>query len=302
MNEFLHSFMISTWHYKHQIFEVPGLLTALLITYDDQPKDEYEVYPATTWEAFLQRMSKVKPDWAYFDREDMERLALEPHRSMGGWEGRTVYFIRGGGHPEFWKPERVPEDGRLLLTASARLQGPMITAEADAIAESLPRGREHYREYEDFVRKVINYLFPGQLGEAKAQVRTEAGNEGTEIRDLLAHNIAQAGFFADLKSKYSCSEILFDAKNTDELTRDDLRQIYCYLKPAIGLWGFLVCRSSQPEVIHSYNRTLFKNFAQTRGLQVLTDDDLRAMIAMRTRERDPSDHLQQLFSSFIRGV
>jgi len=93
------------------------------------------------------------------------------------------------------------------------------------------------------VRVIFNFLFRGELGEGRPQTRTEPETEGVEIRDLLFSNIAETGFWKDLKDKYSASEIVVDAKNTDESTRDDLRQLYCYLKPALGFWGFIVCRS-----------------------------------------------------------
>lgn len=298
----MHRYLISTWFYKHQIYEVPGLCTALLINYDNQEHDEFEVFSDTEWESFLERMSRVKPDWVPFKREIMEGLAKQPHKVMGGWEGRTIYFIKGGSKPEFWTTERAEIDTITLLTASAEFQGTLLYEQAGRIDELVPVGREHYREYEDFVRVTINYLFIGHLGEAKPQVRTEPGNESTEIRDLICQNRANKDFWKDLKEKYSCSEILIDAKNKTKVSREDLRQVYCYLKPAIGLWGFIVCRSKPPEVIQAYNRTLFKNFVQKRGVLILSDNDLRRMIEIRMHGRDPSDYLHDRMSEFIRSI
>jgi len=302
INEFLHSYLVSTWFYKQEIYEVPDLCTALLITYDDQVEDQFEVHSPVTWECFLERMSKVKPDWADFWIENMQGLAQQPHKRMGGWEGRTIYIIRGGSNPEYWPARRAGEDMHGLLSAAAQIHGPLIDAEAQLIDELIPPGKKHYRMYEHFVKVAINYLFVEHLGEAKPQVRTEPGNEGTEIRDLVCQNRSESGFWKDLKDKYSCSEILFDAKNKQQITRNDLRQVYCYLKPAIGLWGFIVCRSQQPDRIHAYNRTLFKNFTQTRGVLILTDDDLRKMIKIRMHGRDPSDYLRDRMSEFVRSV
>ena len=292
VNELLHAYLISTWYYKHEVYEVPDLLTALLVTYDDQQDDEFKVHSRASWQGFLKRMSKVKPDWAGFSIDNMKGLAEKPHMVMGGWEGRTIYMIRGGNHPEHWTVEQAEVDVRALLSAGIRMQGEMIEYEVQNIKKLIPTGRDHYRKYEHSVRVTMNYLFSGHLGEAKPQSRTEPGNEGNEIRDLVCQNRAQTGFWKDLKDKYFCSEILFEAKNETELTRGDLRQIYCYLKPALGLWGFIVCREEQPDKIHAYNRTLFKNFTQTRGVLILTDDDLRKMAGIRLRGRDPSDYIR----------
>ncbi len=306
VNEALHRTLWSTWFYKHEVYEVPGLVTALLITYDDQHSDEFEVNSQVTWEHFLRRMGRVKPDWAHFSLENMRGLAQQPHKTMLGWEGRTIYFIKGGSNPEYWTAEKAREDVLILLAGSSQLHGEVIWSEVKSVTESIPVGgklsRKYARKYEDFVRVVINFLFIGSLGEAVAQQRTEPGNEGCEIRDLLCQNRAQAGFWRDLKDKYSCSEILFEAKNTESLTRGNLRQTYCYLKPALGLWGFVVCRAEQPGKIHAYNRTLFHNFAQARGVLILTDDDLKNMVIMKLRGLDPSDYLRDRMSDFVRSI
>lgn len=302
LNEFFHSFLTSTWNFKFEVYEIPDLLTAVLVTYDDQEDDEFEIDTSISYEDFLQRMSVVKSDWIHFHKENFEAMAEQPHRTMGGWEGRTLYFVRGGSNPEFWTEEKAIEDGQVLLVSNIQMLGSMLFEEAKSIDQLIPRGRDHFKSYEHFVRVCLNYLFSGDLGEAKSQVRTEPGNEGLEIRDLIAQNIAETGFFSDLKTKYSVSEVLFDAKNKDEITRDDLRQVYCYLKPAIGLWGFIVCRSEPSKTIKSYNRTLFQNFSQSRGVLIITDDDIKKMIRMKIRSRDPSDHLSKIMSTFLRGV
>ncbi len=95
---------------------------------------------------------------------------------------------------------------------------------------------------------------------------------------------------------------MVDAKNTDELTRDDLRQLYCYLKPALGFWGFIVCRSPQPERLHAFNRTLHKNFCQARGILILNDDDLRRMVELANRGQRPSAYLRDQMSEFVRSI
>ena len=44
VNKILHDVLWSTWFYKHEIIEVPDLVTALLITYDGQEDDEYDAF------------------------------------------------------------------------------------------------------------------------------------------------------------------------------------------------------------------------------------------------------------------
>jgi hypothetical protein len=273
VNELLHSYLVSTWCYRHEILDISGIATALLITYDDIKDDAYETYPEVDWAFFISRMSQVKPDWAFFSSDVMLEFLDHPDKTIMGWEGRTIYFIKGGKFPEFWSTETAHIDGMALLAGGAKMHGPLVLHEIESVSKDIPAGPEHCRDYEDFNRRVINFLFIEHLGECKLQQGTEPGNEGLEIRDLICSNKSEKGFWADIKRKYSCSETLFEAKNKEVLDRDDLRQTYCYPKPAPGLWGFVICRAGQPDKIHAYNRTLFKNFSQERGVLILSDKD-----------------------------
>lgn len=302
VGEILHDVLWSTWFYKFEIIEVPGLVTALLVTYDNQKDDEYIVVSDMSREEFLQRMSRVKPDWAYFSLENLQGLAALPHKTIGGWEGRTIYFIKGGSNPEYWSTEKARIDTVMLISNSYQMQGPIMQHEIQNLAKSIPVGQEHCHNFEDFIKVAVNFLFIEHLGEAKLQARTEPGNEGVEIRDIICQNRAETGFWKDLKNKYSCSEVIFEAKNTIELTRDNLRQIYCYLKPALGFWGFIVCRAEQPPKVHAYNRTLFQNFSQQRGVLILSDVDLRKMVEIKMNKHDPSDYLRDKMSEFVRSI
>lgn len=223
---------------------------------------------------------------------------------MGGWEGRTIYFMKACGHPEQWTQEKARTDITALLQSGAASWGQIIASRLDTLDESVRPGGEDHAAYEHVVRVTWNYLFYGQLSEGDPQSRSEPANEGVEIRDLMFHNRADKGFWNDLKQRYSCLEILLEVKNTSSVTREHLRQIYCYLKPAIGLWAFLVARSDDPipDVVQACNRTLLKNFTQSRGLMILTDRDLRKMVTMKLRRVDPTDHLRSRFSEFLRSI
>jgi len=88
----------STFSFKQEIIEVPGLLTALLITYNGVRDDARETRDMT-WDEFLDRMSLVKPDWKQFDRNLIEQLATMPHRGMGG----EVAILSNGLQPKHQK-------------------------------------------------------------------------------------------------------------------------------------------------------------------------------------------------------
>ena len=118
----------------------------------------------------------------------------------------------------------------------------------------------------------------------------------------MCTNQADSGFWKDVKDKYLCTEVLFEAKNKDDLGHDDLRQTYCYLKRATGLLGILVTRNDPSATIVAYNRTLFQNFEQSRAVLILSDRDLLQMVEMKLRGHNPADRLREQLSSFMRSV
>ena len=58
----------------------------------------------------------------------------------------------------------------------------------------------------------------------------------------------------------------------------------------------------QPKKIHDYNRTLYKNFSQRRGVLILSDIDLQRMVKIKINNHDPSDYLRDKMSEFIRSI
>ena len=136
---------------------------------------------------------------------------------MMGYEGRTIYFIKSGKNPEQWTIAQANNDATKLVTGSLSVWGTLIQFEAEHLRDRIPTRHANFRQFEDQVRIIFNFLFRGDLGEGKAQSRTESENEGIEIRDIVFANNADLGFWKDLKDKYSATEIVVDAKNTEAL-------------------------------------------------------------------------------------
>ena len=91
INESLHR-LYSTKYYKIEIYEVPDLLTSILITYDDQDDDEFILFNESTLDDFNTRLQQIKPDISFYE-ETMISLAEKPEKTIGGWENRTIYII-----------------------------------------------------------------------------------------------------------------------------------------------------------------------------------------------------------------
>jgi len=135
VNELLHDWFGMSF-FKQEIIEVPGLLDGVLITYDGVRDDAREQLGRMSWQKFLARMSVIKPDWKYFDRKIMKRFMEEP-RCMGGWEGRTIYFLRGARYREQWTSTVAEEDVVPLMTGILSRWGQLIQMELEHMRETI---------------------------------------------------------------------------------------------------------------------------------------------------------------------
>lgn len=303
VNEHLHQAMSATTSFRHEIFEVPNLVTGHFVTYDGIDSDEFIVHSPVDWPRFRTRLMQAHQAWHDLTEETVRKFRDKPEKSMTGCENRTIYSFRGGSNPNYWT-EKYALEFCQVTTIGVVLWGPMLKQEWQNITTTVLVGKDGgadgAKAYERMVRIVIRFLFSPALSDGIAHSRTE--DDGVEVRDLICHNASTTGFWKDLKDKYQCTEVIFEVKNKDTVTRDDLRQAYCYLKPALGLWGFLVTRARQGDSVAAYNRMLFKNFAQERGVLIICEDDIRKMIDIKLRGQDPGEYLAKLKSDFARSV
>lgn len=56
----------------------------------------------------------------------MEEFLQHPEKVMGGWEGRTMYIIKGESHADQWAPEKAKTDAAVLLMSATLGLGDMI--------------------------------------------------------------------------------------------------------------------------------------------------------------------------------
>jgi len=225
-NEILHSNLSVTFDYRHEILEVPGLVTALFITYAGRRGDEYEIKTPVSFDEFKARLMEVKYEWHDLEEATIRGLAAKPEKSISGWENQTIYIVRGGSFPPSWTTALAEQWLSLILSGSALFWGPMIEQEWKYLDENIAAGQPGAAAFEHQVRVTMNFLFGNQqLLDGSHHSRTE--DDGLEIRDIIYRNVATDGFWRDLRDKYGCSEIIFEVKNKQTINRDDLRQLYC---------------------------------------------------------------------------
>ena len=97
--------------------------------------------------------------------------------------------------------------------------------------QKLPLGHPGASDFEELVGKIIQLCFFRSLSNVQPKCRTV---EGAIIRDWVASNRAQAGFWNMIQNKYGATQIIWECKNYDTLKSDDFRH---YVAPAQNIFS-----------------------------------------------------------------
>jgi hypothetical protein len=159
-------------------------------------------------------------------------------------------------------------------------------AEVNDALKVLPIGRAGAAEFEDLVGRVLELCFFRVLFNIESQVRS---GSGTVIRDWMASNRGESGFWQLVRHQYQAMQILFECKNYEELHADDFHQASYYMT---GQAGKLVVIFFRGDVRNHYYEHV-KRCTSGGGLVLLLNDrDLRVFVRQAMNGRVKDTHLQ----------
>lgn len=141
-------------------------------------------------------------------------------------------------------------------------------------------GQEDATRYHQLVAQILNRMFSPYLSGMKIEREV---NDGRKRIDLCFDNVADVGFFNDLKVAYQikCPVIFVECKNyTSDPSNPELDQLQGRFGKQRGEFGCLVCRtlSDRPTMILRCRDIVHSG----RGwVLVLTDSDLKSLWNLR---------------------
>ncbi|MPV64348.1 restriction endonuclease [Burkholderia sp. BE17] len=203
------------------------------------------------------------------------------------------------------RPE-IEQDFRLLLDAQAVFRrgleqpAPLDPRAQELIErlESLPPGREVFREYEDLCVEILNYAFIPQLSVPSVQSRSE---DGLDIRDAVFPINSDHAFWQEIKRICSTRFMVAEFKNHSESVRQrevESLQQYLYSK-AMRTFGVL-CSRNQPSESALLARR--RAWVETDKLiLLLSDEELKDLVRAKSYGEKLTDVLDaQLQEFFLR--
>jgi hypothetical protein len=108
----------------------------------------------------------------------------------------------------------------------------------------LPEGEEGATAFEDWCLEVIRVIFAGSLRNIEPRPNGSAPNR----RDIVARNPCETGFWKRVREDYEVRQVVFEVKNYDSVSPDDVRQVIDYLSGTYGRLAVLVCRGADEAI------------------------------------------------------
>ena len=163
----------------------------------------------------------------------------------------------------------------------------------------LPTGKTDNadKKYEDLVVQLMASLLYPHLDFAQAQSRTESG---AQIRDLVFYNNQSVPFFKDIHDTYESKQIVFELKNVEALSRDNVNQLNRYLNDNLGTFGVFITRHQPSKAIKKHLIDLWSG--QRKCILVLDDTDLQMMVDIfENKQRLPYEVIRKKYAEFMRS-
>jgi len=160
--------------------------------------------------------------------------------------------------------------------------------------EDIEPGKDQFQDFEDFVEEFISKLFPNDLIDSHSQVN-RGGGAGTI--DITFLNASESGFWSFVKNAYNAVNIPVEAKNTNDLEVDDIRQIFDRLSPESGEFGLIVSRDKNSSDIRQVRDKINGGTAV-----ILSEDDLIDMAKMKMSDNDPAQRILENLREIQQGM
>jgi hypothetical protein len=212
--------------------------------------------------------------WDALDLQDI--LVREVHEDSKFGDFGILYELPGGLDP---------------VSYSARLE------ELSQRLDQIPEGHPGAREFESAVGDLIRLCFFRALENVEERVRDD---EGIVIRDWIASNRAQTGFWSVMRQRYDATQVIWECKNYRRLKADDFQQASYYANSASGRMLIIAFRGDlQPNYFGH-----IKRFATTQnGIIIpLGIKDLKTFVRQNMNGKITESHIQERYDAIVRKI
>jgi len=176
---------------------------------------------------------------------------------------------------------------------------PSLDAKASALIsalESVPLGKEGWRQYEDVCIEILNYAFIPPLRPPRIQSTTE---DGLDRRDAIYSIGGGNDFWDNIRHEYRSRMVVAEFKNySDPIGQTEVESLQQYLLPkAKRAFGLLCSRFPPSDNAFKARRRAW--MIADNIILFLGDDDLKEAVRMAAEGIDPSEILDSQIDNFF---
>lgn len=168
-----------------------------------------------------------------------------------------------------------------------------------SMLDSVPPGREAANRYQRVALEILNFLFLPELIDGRMEERTL---DGTERRDIIFTNDSDLTFWSYLRQEHSSFLLMFEVKNKETISNQDIAQTATYLGDRLGRLGVIVTRSPVETAQLKKAFSVFNDSNPRKVILFVSDQDLVSMLDMRCEGAEPMRHMQRLYRAFRSSV
>lgn len=241
----------------------------------DQPTQFRALGPQETSPPAITDHDEIEIHKCYWDALDLQDTLVRslPEDDQFGDIG-VIYDLPGGLNP---------------VTYAERLD--VLAARLDSIPEGVPGARD----FELVVGEVIRLCFFRALENVEERVRDA---DGTVIRDWIASNRAQTGFWSVMRQRYDATQIIWECKNYRTLKAADFQQACYYASNAAGRMLIIAFRG---EIQPSYYGHIKRFVTEQNGIILpLGLRDLKTFVRQNRNGKITESHIQDRYDQVIR--
>jgi len=164
--------------------------------------------------------------------------------------------------------------------------------------KTLTTGIEHAWEWEECVGDMLRLCFYRWLTNLESLSRDL---EGRVIRDWIASNTAQSGFWEMVRMKYAATQIIWECKNYADLKAADFQQVEYYMNDRVG--RFAIIAFNGDEIKKSYYGHVKRVATDKKGLVLLLSKrDLLVFLRQARNGKISEAHIRTQFDKTERAI
>lgn len=165
--------------------------------------------------------------------------------------------------------------------------------------KTLPFGKEASSKYEEIVGEIIKLCFFRSLTNVQTKQRDIVG---CVIRDWIAANRANNGFWEMVRQRYNATQVVWECKNYEDLSADDFQQASYYMTKEIGRFVVIAFRGGETKK-HYYQH--IKRIASEKegGITLLLNErDLNVFLRQAINGKVKEDHISEIYDHIVREI